>query len=442
MMLLARAFLFFFVLVCAQILIVPEACARAVHGEVPKKEKAGRAHELGRSQPSKDASHEPPYLNHLLKIRDGWIWDASGSEIVWKVLMEQADVAAKEKDYKKELELIEGALEQSRCFANHDPRRAETIARLKECAEKQGHHIDQKEIADVILPPAYLEERFKSKVLNERKPISLQPLSPIISEADLWMFEGKTDAATKTYEKALRILNARPVHDDHLIVKTIDRLSRIYYKENRFNDIEVMARKEIKRHDSMFERMDDTDLEKLHLAFLLADLGLAYIGDERLVEAEALYLRALKIMRRQLGENHVDYIVTLSELARVHKHMGNLSQSEKEYREAISLFKKNEVLGRMARGVIMGNYAKLLRRMGKDKAADSIEAQSVQKLQKQTECDEDIEHQSLLPRHDQSKRIRCRRLQLRDPNYPTYASTRPGIAGNQEQTRSSEPLCF
>lgn len=316
------------------------------------------------------------YVAYLKKQRDGWLWETPGNAIVWKAFIDQADACGKSKDFAKQLALLEAAVEHSSCFKDDDPRRVETIKKLAACAKKQGKVIQEKDVQQLILPVTSTHSHPKYRMKPAPRTKAYRDVEPMIQEADHLVVDGDTDRAVSVYRKTLKNLHERTNRKGHEIVQVVDRLTRIYYKQGRFTEAEELVRKELKAMESMHDRLDDFDPERLQLAFLLGDLALVYSGQERLIEAEALYKTALKIVHQHLSEHHYDYIITLSELARIHKLMGKYSESEKEYQSALALSKNQSDCSRATRSVIFANYGKLLKKMGKDRKATEMEAQA------------------------------------------------------------------
>ena len=92
----------------------------------------------------------------------------------------------------------------------------------------------------------------------------------------------------------------------------------------------------------------------------------------RYFEAEAVTEEALAIVKRFRGEKDADYIVMLGALARLHKYMGLYDEARKEYRNAIALANENKQISKASKAVILGNYFKLLQKMGKSREASKI----------------------------------------------------------------------
>jgi len=321
-------------------------------------------------------ANDNDYLLSLKKQRDGWLWETPGSAVVWQAFMDEAKNAEKARDYAKQLELLEAAVEHSSAFKENDPHRIETIAALKACVEKHGKSLNEKDVHELILPITSTHDAPKYRMKPAPRRAAFKDVEPMIQEADLLVSDGETDKAIKVYLKTLNNLNERHLRKGHELVQVVDRLTRLYFKQGRYTDAEVIVRKELKARESMWDRLSDYDPEKVELAFLLGDLALVHSGQDRLIEAEALYRTALRILHQNMNEHNYDYIVTLSDLARIHKLMGKFGEAEKEYRQCLTLAKNHEDVSRQTRGVIVGNYAKLLKKMGKVRAASEMEEKS------------------------------------------------------------------
>lgn len=317
------------------------------------------------------------YYKRVHELKDTWTSDSADSHVLWRVYMNAAEEAAKKDDGKRALVLAESALEHSRHWKSTDPRALQTLAFIAAECKKAGTPIEHDHLHKLVQPPPvepdYEIDRSMPTVAGEN-----DSLDSLIKEADVWVLDGNSDKAAKQYRKILAHLKARRSSDGADIVKVVDRLTRLYYKEKRYIDAERIVRTELKDRGSMFDRMHEHDPERLQLGFLLADLGLVYSGTDRLIESEALYKASLDIMNRVLGSEHPDSVVTLGELARVHKYMEDYASSEREYKQAISLAKGNPLISKISRGTIVGNYAKLLRKMGKNEKASLMEAHAAE----------------------------------------------------------------
>lgn len=317
------------------------------------------------------------YYKRIHEIKDSWTSNSAECHVLWRVYMNAAEEAAKKEDAKRALVLAESALEHARHWKSTDPRTAQTLTFIAAECKKTGAPIEHEHLHKLVEPqpvePDYEIDRSIPTVAGEN-----DSLDGLIKEADVWVLDGQTEKAAQQYRKILAHLKARRSSDGADIVKVVDRLTRLYYKEKHYVDAERIVRSALKDRGSMFDMMHEHDPERLQLGFLLADLGLVYSGTDRLIESEALYKAALDIMNRVLGPEHPDSVVTLGGLARVHKYMDDFDASEREYKQAISLAKGNPLISKVSRGTIVGNYAKLLRKMGKNEKAALMETHAAE----------------------------------------------------------------
>jgi CHAT domain-containing protein/Tfp pilus assembly protein PilF len=70
-------------------------------------------------------------------------------------------------------------------------------------------------------------------------------------------------------------------------------------------------------------------------------LGLFYIAEGRLPDAEAPLTQALTIRRRALGEDHADFATSLNNLAVLAKRRGQFDRAEQLYRQAMAIVRRN-----------------------------------------------------------------------------------------------------
>ncbi len=315
------------------------------------------------------------YWKLLSERRHGWSKSAP-TRVLWDVYTDYAERATKLKDHKRALILAEAALEHTRAWRPNDERTVRTLNLIKVNCEETGLIVEgDDKILSVVAreaPPAIPD-------FMRRKALTLDPevsIESFIRESDLLAVEGKSNLALTNYLKILAALESATAKDGGIIVKVVDRITRMYYKERRFREAEDLVRKEIKGRETMASTLHEKDPERLELAFLFSDLGLAYTGQDRFFEAEALYKECLHIMRPFMKDDHPDVIVTLSSLALVHKYMGDIKSAKKEYIQLISSMKNNPAISGESAAVIMNNYAKMLRESGEIRQAERIEAEA------------------------------------------------------------------
>lgn len=306
----------------------------------------------------------------LYDARDAWILTAPPSTVLWSVYTKHSK--RKKGDDKASMTLSEAALEHVRHLPLDSDKKQKTLELIHRSYKKHQVPVHKETLHKVASIPYHLGDQGymkKEPPQNFHKP---SYYFDQIREADLLAHEGERKKACKIYEEALSKLSKLRSTDGMLLVRLVDRLTRIYYLEGDYRKAEEIIRHHLARHNSMYDRLGPQDPDRLQIAFLLQDLGLVYGGMHRYHEAEACSLEALEIVKKFKTEKSSDYIVMLGALARLHKYMEQYDKAENEYRKAISLGRETKGLSRGSRAVILGNYCKLLKKMGKTRKAEKI----------------------------------------------------------------------
>ena len=92
-------------------------------------------------------------------------------------------------------------------------------------------------------------------------------------------------------------------------------------------------------------------------------------------DAESLYLRALGIEEKVLGENHRDTAERLYRLADFYRGQGRLAEAEPLYQRAMSILDAQPELEEMETRWMRSGYAEFLRETGRDSEATELEGQ-------------------------------------------------------------------
>jgi tetratricopeptide (TPR) repeat protein len=91
------------------------------------------------------------------------------------------------------------------------------------------------------------------------------------------------------------------------------------------------------------QRAEEFGREDRRVAVSLSQLAQVYAGQGKHVEAEPVYLQALKIYQAVHGENHVDVAATLNNLGVLHRMYGQYAEAEPLLTRALAI--KENLLG-------------------------------------------------------------------------------------------------
>lgn len=161
---------------------------------------------------------------------------------------------------------------------------------------------------------------------------------------------------------------------DELQMMIVDRLVRLYVKDKdvaRAEDLVTMSRQQLAVLDQEKPPRESTQLQ---LAMLSADLGLIRANQHRFKESEELYANSAVVLEKILGAHCPQLATIYSDYAVACTRHGKLRKAETNYQKAMEVIAQGGV-GKSTTKTIVGNYAKLLRKVGKKKEAEELEEQ-------------------------------------------------------------------
>ena len=154
-------------------------------------------------------------------------------------------------------------------------------------------------------------------------------------------------------------LSSTPVHGQSAELVNADRQSLALYKQGRYGEAEVFARKALKLYEREFGPLHKKTATALdNLAFLYEVQG-------RYGDAETLNKRFLAIREKALGPEHPDVATSLNNLAALYEAQGRYGDAEPLYKRSLAIFEK--ALGREHPDVqtLLNNLALLYKAQGR-----------------------------------------------------------------------------
>ena len=120
-------------------------------------------------------------------------------------------------------------------------------------------------------------------------------------------------------------------------------------------------------------------IEQEHLTSFAARRLLYLTGNylnkhARYAEAEAFYLRSLRIREQALGPEHSDVASPLNGLANLYSEQGKYDEAEPLYQRALRIMEQALGPDHPHTRTVVRNYAGLLRKMGREAEASELEA--------------------------------------------------------------------
>ncbi len=127
------------------------------------------------------------------------------------------------------------------------------------------------------------------------------------------------------------IVRRETLADLTLLATSLSYLGLLYRSQGRYSEAEPLY---LKALDILQRQLGD---DHPNVATSLNNLAGLHNSQGRYSEAEPLYLKALDILQRQLGDDHPDVANSLNNLALLHNSQGRYSDAEPLYRQALAI---------------------------------------------------------------------------------------------------------
>jgi len=159
-----------------------------------------------------------------------------------------------------------------------------------------------------------------------------------------------------------------------LLASLYNQLGQVY--RNRLNqgesaDYPAEQAKAIQYFQKAIQLLEELE-QPLDLATSLNNLALLYRSQGRYSEAEPLYLQALDVTRRQLGEEHPDTATRLNNLASLYDSQGRYSEAEPLYLQALDVTRRLLGEEHPSTATKLNNLASLYRSQGRYSEAEPL----------------------------------------------------------------------
>lgn len=173
-------------------------------------------------------------------------------------------------------------------------------------------------------------------------------------------------------ERALRDSERVFGRNDVRTIRIIEGLAGLRQEQGRATEAEALYRKGIAASDRRELRDDPIRL------FLLNNLGMLYLTQERYVEADAILQQAQAWQAsRGIGEDDGDHARVLSNLAQAAHGLGDLERAERLYEQAQASLQIQHPDGNADLAIALGNRGQLAEERGDTAAAASLYRQSL-----------------------------------------------------------------
>ena len=203
---------------------------------------------------------------------------------------------------------------------------------------------------DVLYPPA--------GVLCAGIVLFLDNLAAVYKE------QGKYAEAEPLYQRVLRIEEKAHGPDSFGIVRTLANLAAVYQKQGKYTEAELLYRR------ALHNQEEDRTFGSLSVVRQLINLAELYIDQGKYAEAEPLLQEALRdIETRGLS-------IQLNDLAALYEKQGRYAEAEPLYQRALRIQEKDYGPEHPVLADTLLNYAKVLRKTGREGEAAKMETRA------------------------------------------------------------------
>ena len=183
-------------------------------------------------------------------------------------------------------------------------------------------------------------------------------------------YQQEQNLAIEYLQKAIKLQREFNLELD--LATTLNNLARLYKSQGRYEEAEPLYIQALEMRRKLLGE------EHPYVAITLNNLARLYKSQGRYEEAEPLYLQALEMKRKLLGEEHPDIATTLNNLAKLYKSQGRYEEAEPLYIQALEMRRK--LLGEEHPdiAITLNNLARLYKSQGRYEEAEPLYIQALE----------------------------------------------------------------
>ena len=150
-----------------------------------------------------------------------------------------------------------------------------------------------------------------------------------LAQAESQDYQAELALAIEYYRKAVDLQQELGLEED--LSSTLNNLANLYYAQGRYEQAEPLYLQALELYKRL---LGDNHPD---VAMSLNNLAGLYEAQGRYEQAEPLYLQALELYKRLLGDNHPHVATSLNNLAYLYRAQGRYEQAEPLYLQAVEI---------------------------------------------------------------------------------------------------------
>lgn len=195
------------------------------------------------------------------------------------------------------------------------------------------------------------------------------------NQARLYHDQDNLVQAESLYQRALTIFETSLGSEHSAVANNLTNLAELQQEQGRLDQAERLYRRAL----SIFNAVEP---HSLAAATCLTQLALLYSRKGNYVEAQPLFLRALKTREQSLGPNHSKVLISLNNLASLYSEQGNYTEAESLLQRALAIQEEtqgvsNSLVSNSLIAVSLSNLALLYFRQGDYAKAEPLNQQAL-----------------------------------------------------------------
>lgn len=288
---------------------------------------------------------------------------AEASATMWKSYTDAADKARVEGKFGDATKLLESAVAEAKQFGDNDVRLANTLSSLGLVYVDQG----KASTAEPLFRRAL--DIFEKRGDKGEIAFALGNLGYV------YFLQDKYTEAEPPLKRAVEMTEAAAGKEHIFVARQLENLGRLYYATGQLPQAAALFERSLRITERAYKSDNNPKHKRIllrSLAVSMEDLAKVYAEQNRYLEAEALYLKAIDLVRADSGDSHPFIAPMMTNLGMVYRKQGRYADAEKTFLAAIELSSRVQGPGHVAVAAAKTNLAKTYAGQGKFSEAEQI----------------------------------------------------------------------
>lgn len=189
---------------------------------------------------------------------------------------------------------------------------------------------------------------------------------------------GRYAEAETNLEKAMQIWKTLGVTDTEHYGRTLNNLANVFFNQRRYRKAEEMLRQAFALYPDYSDENTTTET-RLDISLLINNIGLTVLSEGKLSEAEQLFRQSLEMQRGIKDTRHL--AITLNNLGLAMREQGHLEEAAQIYTQAVQAWESDAIHNRPDLAVGFHNLAMVESALGQTSQAEAHFKQALEMVE-------------------------------------------------------------